>query len=81
VLPNTKTTVLQDWIKGRRSEVDDLNGLVSATHRALGGWAPANEAVVEFAHRIERRELDPQISNLTPLLETAAEFGHVVSAP
>jgi 2-dehydropantoate 2-reductase len=77
VLPNTKTTVLQDWIKGRRSEVDDLNGLVSATHRALAGWAPANEAVVEFAHRIERKELDPQISNLSPLLETAAEYGHV----
>ena len=28
VLPHTKTTVLQDWIKGRRSEVDELNGLV-----------------------------------------------------
>jgi 2-dehydropantoate 2-reductase len=81
VLPNTKTTVLQDWIKGRRSEVDDLNGLVSATHRALGGWAPANEAVVEFAHRIERKQLDPQISNLTPLLKTATAFGHVVNAP
>jgi hypothetical protein len=26
-LPHTKSTVLQDWMKGRRSEVDDLNGL------------------------------------------------------
>ena len=29
VLPNTKTTILQDWMKGRHSEVDDLNGLVA----------------------------------------------------
>jgi 2-dehydropantoate 2-reductase len=33
-LPHTKTTVLQDWMKGRRSEVDDLNGLVA---RAAAG--------------------------------------------
>jgi 2-dehydropantoate 2-reductase len=71
VMPNSKTTVLQDWMKGRHSEVDDLNGLVVETHRRLGGRAPVNEAVVELAHRIERGELEPGIENLPLLLELA----------
>jgi 2-dehydropantoate 2-reductase len=71
VMPNSKTTVLQDWMKGRHSEVDDLNGLVARTHRELGGRAPVNEAVVELAHRIERGELEPGIGNLPLLLELA----------
>lgn len=69
VVPGGKTTVLQDWIKGRRSEVDDVNGLVAATHRAMGRRAPRNEAVVEVAHRIERRELEPRVENLDLLRE------------
>ena len=40
-LPGTKTTVLQDWIKGRRSEVDDLNGVVVAERARLGIPTPA----------------------------------------
>lgn len=71
VLPHSKTTVLQDWIKGRRSEVDDLNGHVAATLGHLGRPAPVNEAVVDLAHRIERHELEPDVSNLALLLETA----------
>ncbi len=71
VMNNSKTTILQDWIKGRRSEVDDINGLVASTHRDLGGRAPINEAVVEFAHRIERGELEPGIGNLEPLRRLA----------
>ena len=73
VMPGTKTTILQDWMKGRRSEVDDLNGLVAATHRRLGGRAPANEAVVEIAHQIERDERKPGVENLGVLLELAAQ--------
>jgi 2-dehydropantoate 2-reductase len=68
VMPDSKTTILQDWIKHRRSEVDDINGLVVRTHAALGGSAPANAAVVEFAHRIERGELEPGLGNLGDLL-------------
>jgi 2-dehydropantoate 2-reductase len=69
VLPTSTTTILQDWTKGRHSEVDDLNGLVVQTHESLGGRAPANEAVVDLAHRIERGELEPGPGNLALLLE------------
>ena len=73
VLPHTKTTVLQDWMKGRHSEVDDLNGLVVAAHSQQGGSAPVNAAVVELAHKIERGELKAGPENLPLLLELAAK--------
>ena len=63
-LPTTKTTVLQDWIKGRHSEVDDLNGFVAKEAKRLGMQAPGNEAIVELAHRIEMRVLNATPENL-----------------
>jgi 2-dehydropantoate 2-reductase len=72
VLPNTKTTVLQDWIKGRHSEIDELNGLVVAEHEKRGGAAPVNRAVVEIAHRIERGDLKPARENLALLRKLAS---------
>jgi 2-dehydropantoate 2-reductase len=63
-LPSTKTTVLQDWMKGRHSEVDDLNGLVSQTAKFLGKPAPVNAAIVDLARQIERGQLKPGVGNL-----------------
>ncbi|MGE0564421.1 MAG: ketopantoate reductase family protein [Pseudolabrys sp.] len=71
-LPNTKTTVLQDWIKSRHSEVDDLNGLVVAESGKRGLAAPVNAAVAEIARRIERHELKPDPANLALLQSLAA---------
>tara|TARA_A100001037_G_scaffold292593_1_gene308105 strand:- start:1277 stop:2308 length:1032 start_codon:yes stop_codon:yes gene_type:complete len=62
-LPDTKVTVLQDWIKDRRAEVDDINGLVVREQARLGGSAPINEQLVAIAHRIERGELAANPSN------------------
>jgi 2-dehydropantoate 2-reductase len=72
VLPHTKTTVLQDWIKGRHSEVDELNGLVAAEQEKRGGTAPVNRAVVEIARRIERGDLKPAPENLALLRKLAS---------
>jgi 2-dehydropantoate 2-reductase len=65
---DTRTTVLQDWMKDRRSEVDQINGLVVDEQRRLGGSAPANAITVELAHRIESGELKAQPSNVDLLL-------------
>lgn len=70
VVPGATTTVLQDWRKGRRSEVDDLNGMVVAEGVRLGVPTPVNRAVVEVGHRIERGEIEPSRANLR-LLEAA----------
>lgn len=67
-LPSTRTTVLQDWMKGRRSEVNEINGLVVREQRRLGGSAPLNERVVELALRIEAGELEARPENLALLL-------------
>jgi 2-dehydropantoate 2-reductase len=68
VVPGATTTVLQDWEKGRHSEVDDLNGHVVARGREVGVATPVNAVVVELAHRIERGELHPDPSNLSEMV-------------
>jgi 2-dehydropantoate 2-reductase len=71
VRPDTTTTVLQDWTRGRHSEVDDLNGIVAREGRSLGIPTPVNDAVVALAQRIERHELAPAPGNLSLLLDAA----------
>jgi 2-dehydropantoate 2-reductase len=72
VLPHSTTTILQDWAKGRRSEVDDINGHVVRTLRTLGRDAPVNRAVVELAREIEGGTRRPDPSLLDVLLERAS---------
>jgi 2-dehydropantoate 2-reductase len=69
-LPHTRTTVLHDWLKGRRSEVDEINGLVVREQTRLGGECTANARIVETAHRIERGELAVDPSNVDLLVAT-----------
>lgn len=58
---DTLTTSLQDWRKGRRAEVDEVNGLVVDFLESCGKSAPMNRKVVEMAKEIEagRRTLHP----------------------
>lgn len=72
VLPDTKTTVLQDWMKGRHSEADDISGLVAAESDRVGAKAPVNAAITEIAHRIERGELQPGPANFQLLQSLTA---------
>ena len=62
-LPDTQVAVLQDWMKGRRGEVEDINGVVVRERRRLGGRAPVNKRLIEIAARIESGELAPAPSN------------------
>lgn len=47
----------QDILKGRRTEIDDLNGLVVEKAAELGLPAPANEGIAEVVRRVERGEI------------------------
>jgi len=73
VLPETTTTVLQDWQKGRRSEVDDLNGLVVDQLALAGRNAPVNRAIVRIAHQIEQGQMTPNVQNMQVLLNEAMQ--------
>jgi 2-dehydropantoate 2-reductase len=72
VKPHSRSTFLQDWIKGRRSEVGEVNGLVVERLAAHGLRAPVNQALVEFAGDIERGVRQRGMDNLEPLLQRIA---------
>lgn len=59
-----KASMLQDIEKGKLTEVDAINGAVSAFGRKVGCPTPMNDCVVDIIHRIERGELEPSIDNL-----------------
>jgi 2-dehydropantoate 2-reductase len=54
----------QDILKGRRTEIDMLNGLVVEEARRHGLSAPVNDVLVEINHRIMAGELKPEAANL-----------------
>ena len=63
MMSDTLTTALQDWRKGRRTEVLDLNGHVVETLKRAGQSAPVNQRIVEIARALERGGLSAQPSN------------------
>jgi 2-dehydropantoate 2-reductase len=64
--PNTLTTVLQDWRKGRRAEIHEINGLVVRLGERLNIATPANQRVLDIALAIESGKLDasPDLRNV-----------------
>lgn len=59
-----KASMLQDLEKGKRTEVDAINGVVSMFGRKVGCPTPMNDRVVEIIHKIEQGELRPCFDNL-----------------
>lgn len=67
---DTLTTSLQDWRKGRRAEIQEVNGWVIDTLKAHGHSAPINQRVVELAYEIEANTRDARPENAALLIET-----------
>lgn len=59
-----KASMLQDLEKGKKCEVDAINGVVCACGRKLGFPTPMNDKVVEILHRVEAGELKPSFDNV-----------------
>ncbi|MBO5595676.1 MAG: 2-dehydropantoate 2-reductase [Bacteroidales bacterium] len=59
-----KASMLQDIEKGKRTEVDAINGAIAAYGRKIGFPTPMNEKVTAIIHRIEQGELKPSFDNL-----------------
>lgn len=58
-LRSAKASMLQDLEKGRKTEVDMINGFVSAEGRRLGVLTPINDLVVTLVHEMEESEETP----------------------
>jgi len=57
----------QDMQKGRRTEIDFLNGLVAREGERIGLSCRANAALTEIVKRVERGELSPDPRHITEL--------------
>src|SRR5262245_22028733 len=62
-----RPSMLQDVMRGRRTEIDYLNGYVVDQGQAIGVATPVNEAVVRLFHE-HGVSLTPDRRNLDPLL-------------
>ena len=60
-----KASMLQDIEKGKKCEVDAINGVVCDFGRKVGCPTPMNDKVVEIIHRIEAGELKPSFDNVS----------------
>ena len=70
-----RNSVLQDHLKGRYSEVDQLNGLVVKKGQTAGVPTPLNTAVTALTAQIQKGDLKPDRSNLEVLKKLMAKAG------
>ena len=57
----------QDMVKGRRTEIEFLNGLIVRKGEEVGIPTPANAALTDIVKRVERGELQPDPKHLIDL--------------
>jgi 2-dehydropantoate 2-reductase len=67
VSADAATSLLQDVLRGRRTEVDYFSGLVAGKGRAHGIATPWCDAVTSLVHEIEQGRRGPAASNLEEL--------------
>jgi 2-dehydropantoate 2-reductase len=73
--PDTLTTSLQDWRKGRRAEIQEVNGYAIDVLRKSGFEAPINQRVVAMALEIERGALAANPDNAAALIDSLSSTG------
>jgi len=57
----------QDIVKGRRTEIDYINGLVAARGNEVGVPAPTHQALADVVKRVERGEIEPSVNHIANL--------------
>jgi 2-dehydropantoate 2-reductase len=54
-----RPSMAQDMAKGRRTEIEFMNGFIAEKGKAVGVPTPANAKVVDLVLRVQRGELKP----------------------
>ena len=62
-----RPSMLQDVLKGRRTEIDYLNGYVARRGNEVGVATPLNEAITRLVKQVERGDMKPDVSNIDGL--------------
>ncbi|MCG8545135.1 MAG: 2-dehydropantoate 2-reductase [Alphaproteobacteria bacterium] len=57
----------QDMVKGRRTEIEFLNGFIANKAKEIGIPTPANEALTDIVKRVEKGELEPDKRHILEL--------------
>jgi len=57
----------QDMVKGRRTEIEFLNGFIVDKSKEVGVPAPANAALTDIVKRVEKGELKPDKQHIVEL--------------
>jgi 2-dehydropantoate 2-reductase len=65
---NWRASMAQDVVKGRPTEIDEMNGYVVAQGRERGVATPVSSAVVDVVHEIERGVRRPAPENIEEVL-------------
>jgi len=72
---DAKASMLQDFERGRTTEIDFINGYVVDTARQFGVTTPVNTAIVEMVHAITRGQSAPDPNHLLQILQTSVDRG------
>ena len=59
-----RPSLAQDVMKGRKTEVDQLNGYVAQKGKEVGVPTPVNEAIIKLTKSVESGDLEPSLANL-----------------
>ena len=54
----------QDMLKGRRTEIDFINGVIAAKGIEVGCPAPTHLRLIEVVKQVERGQIAPKPENL-----------------
>ena len=65
--------MLQDFERGRKTEVDFINGYVATLGHASGVPVHMNTAIANLVHQIERGALQPTRERMNELADHACE--------
>jgi 2-dehydropantoate 2-reductase len=67
---DAKASMLQDFERGRATEIDFINGYVVDTARRFGVNTPVNTAIIETVYAITRGQSAPDPNHLRQILQT-----------
>jgi 2-dehydropantoate 2-reductase len=70
---DVKPSMLQDFERGRKTEIDFINGYVVTLGQASGMLVPMNAAITELVHQIERGVLQPARERMNELADQTCE--------